>query len=491
MSALSSTLSAKAHMLPQASAFSAKLLLAQPLFEPTLSGATAIGSPPRLSMLSHSTPANQQKPPKWSRQMNISTTLYRTALDSTKTSLKYSRKLLNFVPTATASNVQVTELTLSRREDIVLDGMTPEQATGHIPAEWIVHGPSVDSEWKRLRGLKTSPSTNSYSTSSPTAQQEETVILYFHGGAYFMGSPSTNRNLTSLFSEHTGSRVLSVGYRLAPENPFPLPLHDAISAYLSLIDPPAGGAQQKFKPEQIVLAGDSAGGGLAIALALWIRDHGGERWRRPAGIVALAPWLDLTHSQPSFYLNTLDYVPPHVSDVSHITTTRSHYYTTNNALNSNPYVSPLFASDSAHDQSTHLPRTLIQLGSRERLRDEGLTFTSSSFKHSPIRVELYEDMVHIFQAFANKGEEVAIDAMRRIGDFVRNVRVEEEAGGSVVSHPSSRGVVFLKEEGVVDLGRWGALGIVEEARRELEYRNLKHAGIYSPEGDVKVAQSLF
>ncbi|KAI8828949.1 Alpha/Beta hydrolase protein [Chytriomyces cf. hyalinus JEL632] len=359
--------------------------------------------------------------------------------------------------------------------------MSPEEAQGTLHAEWVVHGPAVDAEWKRIRGLKSKPvsSTGDTLASSKPAEKrntifkpaDETIILYCHGGAFFMGSPSTTRNLTSLFSEHSGSRVLSVGYRLAPENPFPLPLHDAVSAYLSLIDPPSGSGMTKYKPEQIVLAGDSAGGGLVIALALWIRDNGPARgWKMPAGIVALAPWLDLTHSQPSFHLNTLDYLPPIVSDPSYITKGhRSHYYTPHDSLNSHPYVSPLFASDSATDKSTHLPPTLIQLGSLERLRDEGLMFAADSFKHSPVRVELYEDMVHIFQTFATRGDKRAKEAFERIGEFVKRVGA---AGVSASrAKESADGFVFVGEECLENIGRAGALDIVREARRELDAVN--------------------
>ncbi|KAI8836458.1 Alpha/Beta hydrolase protein [Chytriomyces cf. hyalinus JEL632] len=360
--------------------------------------------------------------------------LYRTALDKTKNSVKYTRSLLSFVPTSVPDNIQVTHAELPRRSDILLDGMAPEETHGTLHAEWVVHGPA--------------------NRSTITKPADETIILYCHGGAFFMGSPSTTRNLTSLFSEHSGSRVLSVGYRLAPENPFPLPLHDAVSAYLSLIDPPSG----SYKPE----------GGLVIALALWIRDNGPARgWKMPAGIVALAPWLDLTHSQPSFHLNTLDYLSPIVSDPSYITKGhRSHYYTPHDSLNSHPYVSPLFANDSPTDKSTHLSPTLFQLGSLERLRDEGLMFAADSFKHSPVRVELYEDMVHIFQTFATRGDIRAKDVFERIGEFVKRVGA---AGVSASrAKESAEGFVFVGEDYLEEIGRTGVFDIVREARRELD-----------------------
>ncbi|KAI9336377.1 Alpha/Beta hydrolase protein [Obelidium mucronatum] len=473
------------------SALSAKLLVPQTV-STLASSLIQTGSGPLspVAALSGTSPPKAAPPPpsvatkpKWSRQMSFTVALHRNALDATKTSVKYTRSLLSFIPTAVADSIQVTPVKLPRRENIIMEGMTAEQAAGQLDAEWVVHGPSVDAEWKRLRGLKVSKP-KSVSGSSPTKlsssappsislyaglpkpQPEETIILYFHGGAYFMGSPSTTRNLTSLFSEHSGSRVLSVGYRLAPEHPFPLPLHDAVSAYLSLIDPPSGKGMQKFKPEQIVLAGDSAGGGLAIALALWIRDNGGSKWKAPAGIVALAPWLDLTHSQPSFHLNNLDYIPPIVADPSHIT-----------------------SNHSDNDKSTHLPPTLIQLGSRERLRDEGLMFAGESFKNSPLRVEIYEDMVHIFQAFAAKGEEIATDALKRVGNFVRHLNgggQHDDSGADVISHPTKKGFLYVSEGSVTEISRAAAMSIVAEAREELVSQSASNeSDVVADESDVE------
>ncbi|KAJ3385871.1 hypothetical protein HDU80_000580 [Chytriomyces hyalinus] len=165
------------------------------------------------------------------------------------------------------------------------------------------------------------------------------------------------------------------------------------------------------------------------------------------------------------HLNTLDYLPPIVSDPSYITKGhRSHYYTPHDSLNSRPYVSPLFASNSATDKSTHLPPTLIQLGSLERLRDEGLIFATDSFKYSPVRVELYEDMVHIFSNVCNKGViNCAKDAFERIGEFVKRVGA---AGVSASrAKESADGFLFVGEDSLEDIGRVGALDIVREAWR--------------------------
>ncbi|KAJ3354685.1 hypothetical protein HDU83_004907 [Entophlyctis luteolus] len=424
-------------------------------------------------------PSLTARPPKWSTQMSLTVPLYRRALDSTKTSVRYTRSLLSFLPVAVPEAASITPVTFPLRQDVYLPGMDSSHMQGVCSAEWVVHGPAVDAEWRRKRGLKSAPPDDFTAThESLNLDDEEKVILYFHGGGYFSGSPATTRNLTCLFSQYSGCRVLAASYRLAPEYPFPTPLYDAISSYLYLIDPPAGSGARKFKPEQIVLAGDSAGGGLAIALALWIRDNGFARGlRKPAGIVALAPWLDLTHSQPSFHLNSLDYLPVSVCDPAHITRGRSHYYTRSDSQNLNPYVSPLFGHDSESDFSSQLPPTLIQLGSRERLRDEGLMFAASSFRHSPVTVEMFEDMVHVFQTFASGGEPVAVDAFKRIGKFVRRLPSVKVSGDGRMQEVARgpRGKFFcVTAGGEEEFDADGALRIIAAAGAELQTQRIGH-----------------
>ncbi|KAI9339807.1 Alpha/Beta hydrolase protein [Zopfochytrium polystomum] len=354
--------------------------------------------------------------PKWSRQLSIAVPLYRTALTATRHTLRGVRHVTELVSVSLPEGVKVTRTALPRRKGIkVVDGIDLKDADeeGEIPAEWLVHEPNVAAERER----------------NPSGEPEK-IILYFHGSA-------THRSLTSRLSEATGCRVLSVDYRLAPEHPFPLPLHDAICAYLSLVDP-VDPSSPRYHPSQIVFAGDSAGGGLSLALALWIRDNLPAE-RRPAGVVGMAPWVDLTHSMPSFHLETADYLPAQVTDPQHIRRgQRSHYYTPHDDWNSHRYVSPLFGGDIvARDRSSEtasddgtvgkdvpagLPPILVQVGSRERLRDEGVALGTKAYgKSGSVRVEVYQDMVHVFQAFAVMGEEMAVLALRRIGEFVRGL----------------------------------------------------------------------
>lgn len=111
-------------------------------------------------------------------------------------------------------------------------------------------------------------------------------LLYFHGGAFVIGAPGTHRNLTNHLAKQCGLRVVSLDYRLAPEHPFPAATDDGLAAYRALL---ASGVPAN----QIIIGGDSAGGGLTMACALAIRDAG---LPLPAGLVCVSPWVDLTVS---------------------------------------------------------------------------------------------------------------------------------------------------------------------------------------------------
>jgi len=109
------------------------------------------------------------------------------------------------------------------------------------------------------------------------------VFFFLHGGGYSAGSCRTHRELAARLSLTSGVRVLLIDYRLAPEHPFPAALEDAVAAYQWLLS-------QCIAPEQIVIGGDSVGGGLAMATLLWLRD---QKLPLPAAGVLLSPWLDL------------------------------------------------------------------------------------------------------------------------------------------------------------------------------------------------------
>ncbi len=118
------------------------------------------------------------------------------------------------------------------------------------------------------------------------------VLLYFHGGGYLMGSPGTHAALAAALARRSGARVFLPDYRLAPEHPFPAAFEDALAAYDGLL-------RIGHAPESIVIGGDSAGGGLALALLA----HLCRQQRAPAGLFTFSPWTDLTFSGASLVTN--------------------------------------------------------------------------------------------------------------------------------------------------------------------------------------------
>lgn len=133
------------------------------------------------------------------------------------------------------------------------------------------------------------------------------VMYYIHGGGYYFGSINTHRVMIARFSRKFGGRAFAIQYRKSPQYPWPCPLQDILAGYLYLIDPPPEARHKAIDPAHIVIAGDSAGGGLALALLGVLRDLNKPM---PAGAVLLSPWCDLTHSFPSILQNTeTDIIP--------------------------------------------------------------------------------------------------------------------------------------------------------------------------------------
>ncbi|KAH9485586.1 AB hydrolase superfamily protein C4A8.06c [Psilocybe cubensis] len=159
-----------------------------------------------------------------------------------------------------------------------------------------------------------SPTDGAFSSSTPEGEDQDKnegtyeknmdemrCILYLHGGGYYFGSVDQERYSIQRFARKINGRVFAINYRLAPQYPFPCGLQDALAAYLYLIRPPAGSAHRAVDPGHIIISGDSAGGGLSLALLQVIRDTG---LPAPAGGVLISPWCDLTHSFPSVHINT-------------------------------------------------------------------------------------------------------------------------------------------------------------------------------------------
>ncbi|RFU80272.1 hypothetical protein TARUN_1948 [Trichoderma arundinaceum] len=153
--------------------------------------------------------------------------------------------------------------------------------------------------------------------------KEPATVLYFHGGAYYLCDPASHRPTVKRLAKLTRGRCYSVRYRLAPQEPFPSALLDALVSYFTLLYPPPDAYHDAVKPEHIVFAGDSAGGNLALALLqlllqlrrldVRIQWYGEQRQiPLPAGVGCVSPWIDITHSSPSWQgtdPHPFDYLP--------------------------------------------------------------------------------------------------------------------------------------------------------------------------------------
>ena len=223
------------------------------------------------------------------------------------------------------------------------------------------------------------------------------AVIYLHGGAYVLGSIDTHRGVAARISRASLARVLLIGYRLAPEHPFPAALDDSLAAYRWML---ATG----LDPVRSALAGDSAGGGLAIATLVALRE---ARLPLPAAAVCLSPWVDLEATGES--MTTRAAVDPFISR-DWLMAMAGLYLAGRDPRT--PLASPLNADLSG------LPPLLIQVGTAETLLDDANRLAERARAAGvTVQLESWEHMTHGWHAFAgmlNEGQ-LAID---RVGEFV-------------------------------------------------------------------------
>lgn len=302
------------------------------------------------------------------------------------------------------------------------------------------------------------------------SSSEKSVILYLHGGAYILGSPAAFRHLASKLALETGCDVLVIDYRLAPEHPFPAALHDALAAYLWLLNPDhqmfssSSGKRHCYKPQNIYLGGDSAGGGLVMCFLNYLNKYlrytdGRSIVPLPGAAFMFSPWIDLTMSSNSLRINSeYDYLPKKMTDLhnyiypgiqhpvySYIlgedSKRRLPILDSNNRNDISlyrpehgpktavenymyhPLISPVFETN-----FSCLPPILIQSGDCEMLRDETITLAykisvsnrGNDGTQSKVRHELYKDMVHVFQAITSmKSSQIAIENVSAFLDHAK------------------------------------------------------------------------
>lgn len=228
------------------------------------------------------------------------------------------------------------------------------------------------------------------------------VLFYLHGGGYSAGSCVTHRELAARLCLASGARVFVLEYRLAPEHPFPAALHDAVAGYRWLL-------AQGIAPQQLVIGGDSAGGGLAVATLLWLRAHDVAL---PAANVLVSPWVDLALTGASMQTRAALDLSTSRDGLRRAAT----WYVQGQDL-TQPFASPLYGD--LHG----LPPLLIQVGDHEVLLDDAIRLAERAIDAGvEVTLEVWDEMWHVWHASAEHVPE-ARQAIERIGVFVRQHNV--------------------------------------------------------------------
>ena len=204
-----------------------------------------------------------------------------------------------WVPAPTWVRIQDSEIApqfLDRAARVLIDQLGRrgvDKIGGKTWWQWRRPESPLKAEWIEMK--------KDFNERKRTGVKCDRVILYVHGGAYYFGSVDEHRYQMQRHARKLKARVLAPRYRLAPQFPFPCGLYDCIATYFYLLE--------HFRPEQILIAGDSAGGGMVLSMLVTLRD---QECPLPAGTILLSPWVDLTHSFPSVAGDGVgDYIPPH------------------------------------------------------------------------------------------------------------------------------------------------------------------------------------
>lgn len=256
-------------------------------------------------------------------------------------------------------------------------GITPAKVNG-IPGEWVE-----------------SPSSTS------------TVLIYLHGGGYFGCSAETHRPVTVWFALH-GFRVFAPSYRLAPENPFPAAVDDAVAAYRGLL-------ANSHSAQHLVVAGDSAGGGLVLSLMLALRAAGTPL---PAAAALFSPWTDLAATGESIRTNAARCAMFNGEDIG-----PSARYYLGNGDPRNPLASPLYADLSG------LPPMLIHVGANETLRDDSTRVAEKARATGvPVELKIWPVVPHAWQ-LAHRILPEARQSLQEASDFLLKHAAAKSSSG--------------------------------------------------------------
>jgi acetyl esterase/lipase len=309
----------------------------------------------RRSMRGPMLPSWDEKFETWARF------LHHYAKRSTALPLALQRKMLGVAP--------ATPLTCSMRYEKV--------RAGGVPAEW-------------FRG-------RSHGPDGSGTIDDSRVLLYLHGGGYSVGSIDSHRELVSRICVASGMSALVVDYRLAPEHRFPAQLDDALAAYRYLLG--------RVDASRIVIAGESAGGGLTLSTLVALRD---AREPMPAAAVAISPWVDLEMTGASMHTNArYDYVSREVLRVY-----AKRFVATRDLRN--PLAAPI------HANLRGLPPLLVQAGGAETLLDDARRIAAlAKAAGVDVALDVEDEMIHVWHVFAPflpRGQQ----AIARVGAFIKD-----------------------------------------------------------------------
>ena len=226
------------------------------------------------------------------------------------------------------------------------------------------------------------------------------IFMFIHGGGYYRGSIDATRATVARISAEAKVRCLSIEYRLAPEHPFPAAVDDTYTAYNWLL-------KEGINPKNIIVSGQSAGGGLCLALLLKIKENNGFQ---PKGAVAISPWTDLSQSGKTMITN---------ANIDPVISKQYLDRMANLYLSKTPNISPL--ASPLYGDLSGLPPMLVQVGSAETMLDDSKRFVERAKEAKvDVQIEVWEDMFHGWHGSAHILKE-AEEAIKSIGLFCRNL----------------------------------------------------------------------
>ena len=254
--------------------------------------------------------------------------------------------------------------------------------TIEVPARYSrVNAGGVTAEWVTAEGAS-----------------DSRVVLYFHGGGYIIGSPRTHRAMLAHLSRDASARVLSLDYRLAPEHPFPAPVEDSVAAYRWLLS-------EGYDPARTAVAGDSAGGGLTVAMMVQTRYVG---LPLPGAAVCISPWVDMEGLGES--MKTRAAADPMVGRENLMVSAKTYL---GGADPRAPLAAPLYAD--LHG----LPPILIQVGDAEVLLDDSTRLAGIAREAGvEVQMDVWDDMIHVWHVFAPILPE-GKQAISQAGEFIK------------------------------------------------------------------------